>query len=485
MITLAQDARDTKMVVFAKMVLWFLPRQMVQSLPAGVSPILPMGGPPWIANRVLGVADVAEDAGADATAAKTVACVDAAARADVDAVRGKVVWVCPGNAYKEARARYIMKATYTKMNFDFPDTAHSIQLAIKNRCTGDPEIETVQQILLTNKRPMPSISNILRHSARFRCHFTLEQRADVFTTLQHMGWAPQRMSSRHRPYARISLKIRSLLSALAREASKGSYKKACLHNLREIGSYNRVVLCGLLADLTCEHHKCCHEAGDQEDPDVTTIAQKLFRFRQRCNLLFTEGLIFSADVKDTFTAEIMAFLREPQVIFAAKHAVMVRMPPPEDTVALHEPLERMRAIVGNVMQCLQAALPDSSWQHRFRVWALPYVTDERSKGIRESEFLHICREAGHSDPTLTFGELMQILPRAQKHCKDGMSIRQCWAFASREFSELRRARAAVTLLLTMLPSTCDVERLLKVLAAQAGKSRARLLHSNLEDAFHY
>ena len=110
------------------------------------------------------------------------------------------------------------------------------------------------------------------------------------------------MSSRHRPYARISLKIRSLLSAVARKASKGSYKKACLHNLREIGSYNRFVLCGFLADLTCEHRKCCHEAGDQEDPDVTTIAQKLFRFRQRCNLLFTEGLIFSADVKDTFTA---------------------------------------------------------------------------------------------------------------------------------------------------------------------------------------
>ena len=90
----------------------------------------------------------------------------------------------------------------------------------------------------------------------------------------------------------------------------------------------------------------------------------------------------------------MAFLREPQVIFAAKHAVMFCMPPPEDTVALHEPLERMRAIVGNVMQCLQAALPDSSWQHRFRVWALPYVADERSKGIRERKFLHILGKLG-------------------------------------------------------------------------------------------
>jgi hypothetical protein len=48
---------------------------------------------------------------------------------------------------------------------------------------------------------------------------------------------------------------------LAKEVDRdGQYKKACLHNLQTIAPFGRMVLAGLLGDLTAEHSRLVHMA---------------------------------------------------------------------------------------------------------------------------------------------------------------------------------------------------------------------------------
>ena len=173
-----------------------------------------------------------------------------------------------------------------------------------------------QAIFLTNKKPHPSICNILKHSRRFRSAFSEEQQGDVFTVLSHLGWAPQRMSSRARSMSRAVLKIDPLLTALAREAEGGSKKEAALHNLRMIAPYRRLVIAGLLADLTVEHHKCVRET-DVEDPDPAEIAHQLARFESRVRVLFMQGHVWS--MQNSYTMQILKFFEKPSVLLVKKN----------------------------------------------------------------------------------------------------------------------------------------------------------------------
>ena len=123
-------------------------------------------------------------------------------------------------------------------------------LAVKNGCKGDPEVEKVQGIFLTNKKPFPSVSNLLRHSKRCRARFTDEQQDQVLSVLSNLGWAPQRMTSRARSWTRGSLKIRTVLQVLAKEAETGARKEAAWHNFRELASYDRLMIAGMMGDLS-------------------------------------------------------------------------------------------------------------------------------------------------------------------------------------------------------------------------------------------
>ena len=126
-------------------------------------------------------------------------------------------------------------------------------LAIKGGCEGDAEVDLVQSVFLTNKRPFPSMANLLKHSRRIRSTFTEQQVDDVMSVLSHLGWSPQRMTSRARTWRRAALKIDKMIQALADEAEHGARKECALHNLQAIASYNRLMIAGMLADLTVEH----------------------------------------------------------------------------------------------------------------------------------------------------------------------------------------------------------------------------------------
>ena len=313
---ISQDAKDSVHVVDIRMVLWKLPPNVQAIYPQvrGLRSLLPNGGAPWVVDRALGLDIMGADRSADATARSTVNIFKEAAGSEenFDEMRHQVVFFSADNAADETKAGVLLKETFSNMTFDIPDVTHSLQLAIKNGVKGDPEVDLIQGVFITNKKPYPSISNILRHSTRFRSRFTEKQQGDVFGVLSHLGWSPQRMSSRSRPYQRSTLKMRSLLCALAAEAEGGGYADATLANLKKIAPYLRFVLAGMMADLTAEHRHAVLET-DTGDPDPSMTEAVLTRFEDRCRILFMEGQIMSAQMKNTFTAQVLAFYKEPQV----------------------------------------------------------------------------------------------------------------------------------------------------------------------------
>jgi hypothetical protein len=265
---LGQDGRDSALLVASRMVMWRLPGFLRRScLPNGVTPLLPdsFGARgPWIVERVLGCGVLGSDRSGKAIAKSTLQVLHKAlpSPGDFEAVAKKARFFTADNAADETIAhRCLSEALGDSLEFDIPDLAHSVMLAIKNGCKGDAEVDLVRAVFLTNKKPTPSISRCLQNSSRFRSQFTEEQRDGIETTVSHLGFAPQRFSSQSRPWGRGARKIQDLMSCLAKEVDRdGQYKKACLHNLQTIAPFGRMVLAGLLGDLTAEHSRLVHMA---------------------------------------------------------------------------------------------------------------------------------------------------------------------------------------------------------------------------------
>ncbi len=70
-------------------------------------------------------------------------------------------------------------------------------------------------------------------------------------------------------------------------------------------SIGRLVLGGLLADLSAEHYKWV-ATGDTRSPDTTTVQSRADAFLERLHVLFTEGLILT--MPDTYTGATLKFL---------------------------------------------------------------------------------------------------------------------------------------------------------------------------------
>ena len=96
---------------------------------------------------------------------------------------------------------------------------------------------------------------------------------------------------------------------------------------------------------------------DTADPDPALVSQQLARFKARCRILFTEGHAYV--IKETFTSNILRFYKDPSAIFVGKEALLFAMP--QAKAAYFEPLEGIRAFVGNVLASMDAALPEQSW----------------------------------------------------------------------------------------------------------------------------
>ena len=358
---ISQDARDSHLLVCGRVVVWRLPREAKNPVADGIKSVLPGGNGPWVAERILGVATLGSDRSAVATAKATLSLIQQSTCQDENFkdFQHKCLFYCTDNAADEVLAGELLQHDLPRLKFHMTDSSHSLMLAIKNGCKGDPEVDLVQGIFLTNKKPHQSIANMLRHSKRFRSSFTDEQQDDIFATLSHLGWAPQRMTSRARSWSRGALKIGAVFKALAREAEEGPRKEAALHNLQMLAPYKRLMISGLLADLTVEHQICVRQT-DVSDPDPAELPLIMRRFENRVDILFTQGEVLR--MEHSFTAQILKFLEKPSVLLVKKYAVLFAKPSADDQAAIFEPLQRMRAIAGNVLACMRAALPDTAWQ---------------------------------------------------------------------------------------------------------------------------
>ena len=217
--------------------------------------------------------------------------------------------------------------------------------------------------------------------------------------------------------------------------------------------------------LDCRLHSAKVRQSDVRDPAVEMVRYWVDMFERTVNILFVEGQIMT--MKHTYTAQILKFFRNPSAIFAAKHAIFFVRPDGSDLEAMFEPLERMRVITGNVLQCLRAAVPSTCWRHQFSCFGLPNPLGPNKPGRDSSKawtrkcFLRIFKNARHHDAEKTLSQMLKLLPAAEKHAKTGLDNRQSWAAASLEFPELHWGREGVTTFLGAYITTSNLERFLR------------------------
>ena len=178
-------------------------------------------------------------------------------------------------------------ATFPGLRFHAWDESHSAQRMCSNAMVDDDEITTTDKLLVTGQKPY-SLAKFLSTSMAFRKKMGDAQLADEVSFVNNFGWAPQRYNSRARPYARESRRWQSIFDAVAAEAvSADKYRRALARMyLQELGGENskRLVLGGLLADLSAEHYFGV-ASGDLRNPDATRVQERAEAFLERLRVL--------------------------------------------------------------------------------------------------------------------------------------------------------------------------------------------------------
>jgi hypothetical protein len=89
---------------------------------------------------------------------------------------GSVRFMARDNAADEGKACRLMKSDFPNLDFDMADPAHSRLLVYKHAIRADEEVQKAHALLVTNKRPDPSLASFLTHSTRFASTFAEDQR---------------------------------------------------------------------------------------------------------------------------------------------------------------------------------------------------------------------------------------------------------------------------------------------------------------------
>ena len=348
---------------------------------------------------------------------------------------------------------------------------------------------------MSNKEP-PSLAQFLSTSDRFRSKFQEQEQADTVSVLKHFGYAPQRFSSRSKPFGRFARRLRSIFTIVGEEAEcqdarRREFAQTLLEQLSGRHSM-RLVLAGMLADLLHEHTKWTR-SSDTANPDPIMCAHSKSVFLMRLHMLFTDGLILTQAAADSFTGEVLKFLSEPQVILFRKRAAIFSLADLADNDELFEPLNRMRGLVRTMTTLANAHTPDSAWQHRFMSFQLPSplgistrFNDQSPADLLQlkdnikDNLVTIFRQARQHPAEDLFSEWRFLLPIAEAHHRSGAPLREAWARAAADFLEKKLGRFAVDLLLCSQHGTGKVERCLRGIPWQEAKGRAHMLNVTLE-----
>jgi len=299
---LQADGLDRTYQVEIGTVLWSVP-SCLQHLPAhgekgGWLEVLGPRGP-WIVERIIGMQEFPQRMDCDGKVSMLEACVRRAclsASGEVDTklhqhVREQTrVWCSDG---ADLQVPLAASAFFPGLVFHAWDEAHSAQRLCANSMVDGDEITTTDQLLVTSKKPY-SLAKFLSTSMVFRKTVGDAQLADEIAFVKNVGWAPQRFNSRARPYARESRRWKTMFDAVATEASGDNRDRRILARMYfgELGGEHssRLLLAGLLADLSAEHYTWV-ATGDKKFPDATTVMSRANVFTARLDVLFNKGMI--------------------------------------------------------------------------------------------------------------------------------------------------------------------------------------------------
>ena len=193
--------------------------------------------------------------------------------------------------------------------------------------------------------------------------------------------------------------------------------------LQELGGENssRLVLGGLLADLSAEHYSWV-ASGDTRNPDATRVQERADAFLARLRTLFDEAMILT--LPDTYTGATLEFLKKSSYYRIGNSVQTVGIGDwNSDSGAraiIRRQLHRVRVVVANMREYMKVYRPEHSWLHAFTAFRLPSPLAASAAGAdppRRAEALaslhRICREASLPEQQTT-DELLKLLPRAEK-----------------------------------------------------------------------
>ena len=334
---LKQDGRGESLAnTAAGVVLWKWPRGIPKSpLPHGVRCLGIGDNPPWIGRRLLAISDLQANHSSDAKAS---AAEEAMAMNTRDTDDGymhmqKILhhYVADNAAdAQEVGPKLRTQHRFSNLAFLSQGAFHSALLVLKTTLGCDPEIDEVDKLLVSSKEP-PSLARFLTQSTRLAAKFGEKQAHDHVQALTHLGWRPQRADSKKKPYGRFAWRLSQCFETLAEEADDASQavrRAAAVYLLKALSgaNTNRLVLGGMLADLSHEH-SMWSRGYDKDNLDSTSVMHRAEKFINRLNLLFVKGLILTQAASDTFTGQVLKFLSEAnkltnKVVVAAAEVVL-------------------------------------------------------------------------------------------------------------------------------------------------------------------
>ena len=106
--------------------------------------------------------------------------------------------------------------------------------------------------------------------------------------------------------------------------------------------------------------------------------------------------------------------------------------------------------MGNIEAALAAAFPKNSWHRTFKAFKLPSPCSNRKSDRASQEqikgmLVRLFEGAGYEEAARgrMWSQWLRLLPAAEASFQAGLTSRQAWARASRDFPELPHGRDAV------------------------------------------
>ena len=337
---------------------------------------------PWIVERLIGARDFPN---AMDTAGKVGMLEECVRRATLSAT-GDIQPATFEHVKKNVRAwasdgadrdvAFAATSVFPGLCFHAWDEAHSGVKLLQQALRDDSEVQIVDQLLVTRKKP-PSLAKFLSTSDVFKRTFGDAQCKEEIAFVQNFGWAPQRYQSRARPYARESRRWHSIFSSVAKEATSSDPKRKQIATglLSELGGENspRLLLGGMLADLTVEHYDWV-ASGNKANPEATTTMSRHESFNHRLKVLFVEGLILR--IPQSYTGATLAFLRQNNHFRFGKDVQSFGLGDTSQVElqrVVRATLQRVQRAVANSIALGAVYRPESSWYKAFEAFSLPSV----------------------------------------------------------------------------------------------------------------